>query len=185
MSAEQTEHIKGQWDKRLSSTTKANLSNSLARVQSVAKTAAYRHTFGHTGTLASMDDTLHAVEEDVAASLTKFATQHVFGEIVTSIGAAISFLMSHAMTASRCAHVYEAHQPKLEVLQPMVRLLLGLHRCCFKFAAGLCPCSWCHVSAVECLEAGLPEVEHAVLQQLVQRVAESCVMPSLVGLVKR
>lgn len=93
MSAEQFEHIREQWDKRLSSTTKANLSNSLVRVQSAAKTAAYRHTFGHTGTLASMDDTLQVVEKEVAASLTGFATQHVFGEIVKSIGAATSFLI--------------------------------------------------------------------------------------------
>ena len=90
MSAEQTGHIHEQWDKRLSSTTDANLSNSLARVQSVPKTAAYRHTFAHTGTLASMDDVLQAVEEDMAASLTSFATQHVFEEIVNSIGAATS-----------------------------------------------------------------------------------------------
>ena len=93
VSAEQTDHIREQWDKRLSSTTKANLSNSLVRVHSVPKTAAYRHTFGHTGTLASMDGMLQAVEEEVAASLTSFATQHVFGEIVKSIGVAISFLI--------------------------------------------------------------------------------------------
>lgn len=93
VSAEQSEHIREQWDKRLSSTTRANLSNSLVRVHSVPKTAAYRHTFGHTGTLASMDDVLQAVEEEVAASLTSFATQHVFGEIVNSIGVATSFLI--------------------------------------------------------------------------------------------
>ena len=187
MCAEQTGHIKEQWDKRISSTTKARLSNSLGRVYSVPKTAAYRHTFSHAGTLASMDDVLKAVEEEVAASLTSFATQHVFREIVKSIGVGNnvphhSTAASHCMVA-HCPHMCEAHQPKRAVLPPMARILLGLHRCCL--AAGSSPCSWFDVSAVECLEAGLPEVDHEQLQQLVQRVAESCVMPGLDGLVKR
>ena len=64
----------------------ANLSNSLARVQSVPKTAAYRTTFGNTGLQASMGDVLKAVEDKAASCLTAFAKQHVFTEIVTDIG---------------------------------------------------------------------------------------------------
>lgn len=64
----------------------ANLSNSLGRVQSVPKTAAYRTTFGNTGLQASMGDVLRAVEDQAARCLTAFAKQHVFTEIVTDIG---------------------------------------------------------------------------------------------------
>ena len=116
------------------------------------KTAAYRVTFGHTGMLASMDDALHAVEEKARSCLASFATQHVFQDIVTSIGEATS-----------CPHT------------------LTINFSTARFG----PCSLNEVRAVECLEAGLPEFEDIVLKQLVQKVADSCVMPSLDGLVKR
>ena len=41
------------------------------------------------------------------------------------------------------------------------------------------------MSAVECLRAYLPESAHTALEELVETVAEGCVMPSLDGLVKR
>ncbi|KAL3159251.1 hypothetical protein ABBQ32_011219 [Trebouxia sp. C0010 RCD-2024] len=83
---EQTDHIREQWGKRISSIPVAKLSNSLGRVQCVHKTIAYRTTFKSVGLLASMDDVLGAVEEQAASCLTAFANQHVFTEIVTNIG---------------------------------------------------------------------------------------------------
>lgn len=62
---------------------------SLGRVQSVPKTAAYRTTFGNTGLQSSMGDVLRAVEDKAASCLTAFAKQHVFTEIVTDIGMGI------------------------------------------------------------------------------------------------
>ena len=118
--AEQTNHIGEQWDKRLSGTTMANLSNSLGRVQSVPKTAAYRTTFGNTGLQASMGDVLKAVEGKVASCLTAFAKQHVFTEIVTNIG--MGTRLSWLDDNISCSFI-TTHQSKPHKLQ----LIIGMY----------------------------------------------------------
>ena len=86
LAAEQVEHIRGQWEARIASTAVTALCKSLVKAHAVPKTAAYRTTFCHAGTLASMERVLHETEEEVASCLTAFVKEHVYADIVTSIG---------------------------------------------------------------------------------------------------
>ena len=82
----------------------ARLSNSLIKLQTVSKTAAYRTTFDHTGLLARRDDARAAVEEEAADCLTAFAELHVVTEIVTNIGGQKLFGY-HLSVAAACLSV--------------------------------------------------------------------------------
>ena len=108
LSADQTGHIKIQWGARIADTTIRNLSKSLGKVTQVPKTAAYRTTFAHAGILAGMDDVLQAVEEEVATCLTAFAKEHVFADIVTSVGKSKTIcnaMVTHAYVCASSSHV--------------------------------------------------------------------------------